>query len=116
MDPNERMRTMLTLMGGDDSTIPRDPPVNPNYHRMENTVAPVPHQPPAQLDGHMDAMDTPAENPNLGLDSAQMDEHVASYCSITGSDPESARHLLEVRNGTPFYEKLQKVSCFKFLM
>lgn len=97
MEPNERMRTMLSLMGGDDSAIPRDPPVNPNYHR-ENTLASVPFHPPAQVDGHADASNVPADNVNLGLDNDQMDEHVASYCNITGADAESARHLLEVRN------------------
>jgi UBA-like domain len=97
MEPNERMRTMLSLMGGDDSSIPRDPPVNPNYHR-ENTIESVPFHPPAQVDGDTDATNVPSDKVYLGLDDDQMDEHVASYCSITGSDAESARHLLEVRD------------------
>jgi UBA-like domain len=96
MEPNERMRTMLSLMGGDDSGIPRDPPVNPNYHQ-DNTVASVPFHPPAQVAADTDVTNVPADKVYAGLDNGQMDEHVASYCSITGSDAESARHLLEVR-------------------
>lgn len=94
MEPNERMRTMLSLMGGDDSAIPRNSHSVPSHNRVENTAASAPPESTAQVGRNPDETNVPGDN--IGLDNDQMDEHVASYCNITGSDPESARHLLEV--------------------
>ena len=160
MEPNERMRIMLSFMGEDSvptadtattttTTTHRErmnptsttgrPGTYPGIYPEQNTTSTnfqtVPdfqtdYQTDFQSDSHRGFQtdfqsnsdfqndDTPplvdiasVNDTNMGgittdmsmgvemgaiLDEAQIEEHVASYCNITGSDPESARHLLEV--------------------
>ena len=91
MEPNDRMRTMLALMGGDDGMPPALDEVDGTGFLKSSMAAPV------ELRGSHDDHDAIMSDIPANIHSEQMDEHVESYCSITGSDPDSARHLLEVR-------------------
>lgn len=102
MEPNERMRTMLNLMGEDGGAVDVFPTNrgDQNVERNPLTTAapPAPTQvTSAIMDGHQ-AYTAHSEDGQVDLDDAQKDELVASYCGITGADPDAARHLLEVRN------------------
>ena len=91
MEPNDRMRTMLALMGGDEGMPQAYNEGDGAGFAYPLTAAPV------DLHGSHDNHDVIMSDIPANIDSEQMNEHVESYCSITGSDPESARHLLEVR-------------------
>ena len=91
MEPNERMQTMLTLMGGDEG-MPQAPNEDDGAGLLNSSAAA-----PPDLHGSRDDHDAIMSDIPANIHSEQMDEHVESYCSITGSDPDSARHLLEVR-------------------
>jgi hypothetical protein len=98
MEPSERMRIMLNFMGEDGGAVDI-PSINHSEQQtgrgLPISAPPQAHVPSALLDGHHVP---PAHNcDHMDIDDDQKDEHVASYCGITGADPESARHLLEVR-------------------
>lgn len=81
---------MLTLMGGDEG-MPQE--LNGGDGAgLSNSSAGA----PLDLRGSRDDHDAIMSDIPANIHSEQMDEHVESYCSITGSDPDSARHLLEV--------------------
>lgn len=107
MEPSERMRLMLNFMG-EDGGAAEIPPTNLGEQHVVtglSTTAPPPAQMSSTLlDGHR-AYTAHNGDQDIALDDAQKDEHVASYCGITGADPESARHLLEVRNDIHFTRK-----------
>jgi hypothetical protein len=92
MEPNDRMRTMLALMGGDEGMPPAE---NEGGGAGFSTF---PAAAPAELRDAHDDHDAVMTDIPANIHSDQMNEHVESYCSITGSDPDSARHLLEVRD------------------
>ena len=103
MEPNERMRVMLSLMG-DESVPLNDLDIIAPQHiggaseaiLMPNAAA-VPLAPSVALADSNRALDGFTPDADMGIDEEQKEEHISSYCNITGSDPESARHLLEVQ-------------------
>ena len=100
MEPNERMRVMLSLMGDDSILLAAHDTINPQH--IERRVDAVPFSntaavPLAPYTAIPNALpDALIPNAAMGIDEEQKEEHISSYCNITGSDPESARHLLEV--------------------
>lgn len=103
MEPNERMRVMLSLMGDENAPLRDHNDIAPQHmgRGREATVtsntAAAPLAPPVALLNNDRAVAGFTPDTDMGIDEEQKEELISSYCNVTGSDPESARHLLEVR-------------------
>jgi hypothetical protein len=116
MEPNERIMLMLNLMGEESGTPTATPSVAPTVvSNGSDSIAPpvlnTPSTAPITINDDVAQGDTDIGS---GSDAAQYAEAISSYCGITGSDEESARHLLEVNKKESKKESKNRVLLSKF--